>query len=75
MTAVNVIATYFAFSYIDRIGRRKLEIGGFAGMAVMAVVAAIGLGLFSGTPRIVIGMIGLSLFIASFAIGSAVPAG
>jgi SP family arabinose:H+ symporter-like MFS transporter len=69
MTAVNVIATFFAFRYIDRIGRRKLAIGGFAGMAVMAVVAAVGLGLLSGTPRIVVGMVGLSLFIASFAIG------
>jgi SP family arabinose:H+ symporter-like MFS transporter len=69
MTAVNVAATYVAFRYIDRIGRRKLAMGGFAGMAVMAVVAAIGVGLLSGTPRIVVGMIGLSLFIASFAIG------
>jgi MFS transporter, SP family, arabinose:H+ symporter len=69
MTAVNVIATYFAFRYIDRIGRRKLAIGGFAGMAVMAIIAAFGLGVLSGTPRIVVGMIGLSLFIASFAIG------
>src|SRR5947208_10048038 len=32
--AVNVIATFFAFRYIDRIGRRKLAIGGYAGMAV-----------------------------------------
>ncbi len=69
MTAVNVIATYFAFRYIDRIGRRKLAIGGYAGMAVMAVLAAAGIGLLSGTPRIVVGMTGLSLFIASFAIG------
>jgi MFS transporter, SP family, arabinose:H+ symporter len=69
MTAVNVIATFFAFRYIDRIGRRKLAIGGFAGMAVMAVVAAIGVGLLTGTPRAVVGMIGLSGFIASFAIG------
>ena len=69
MTAVNVIATYFAFRYIDRIGRRKLAMGGYAGMAVMAVVAAVGVGLLSGTPRIVVGMIGLSLFIASFAVG------
>jgi sugar porter (SP) family MFS transporter len=69
MTAVNVVATYFAFRYIDRIGRRKLALGGFAGMLVMAVVAAIGLGLLTGTPRVVVGMIGLSLFIASFAIG------
>ncbi|HEY2271279.1 MAG TPA: sugar porter family MFS transporter, partial [Jatrophihabitantaceae bacterium] len=69
MTLVNVIATYFAFRFIDRIGRRKLAMGGFAGMAFFAIVAAIGLGVLSGTPRIWVGMIGLSLFIASFAIG------
>jgi SP family arabinose:H+ symporter-like MFS transporter len=69
MTAVNVIATYFAFRYIDRIGRRKLAIGGYIGMLVMAVVAAIGLGLLTGTPRVVVGMAGLSLFIAAFAVG------
>lgn len=69
MTAVNVAATYFAFRYIDRIGRRRLAMGGYAGMAFFAVIAALGLGLLSGTPRIVVGMFGLSLFIASFAIG------
>jgi MFS family permease len=69
MTAVNVTATFFAFRYIDRIGRRKLAIGGYAGMALFAIVAAIGIGALSGTPRIVVGMIGLSFFIASFAIG------
>ena len=69
MTLVNVIATYFAFRYIDRIGRRKLAMGGFAGMAVFAVVAAIGVGTMTGTGRVWVGMIGLSLFIASFAIG------
>ncbi|HET6875971.1 MAG TPA: sugar porter family MFS transporter [Jatrophihabitans sp.] len=69
MTAVNVIATYFAFRWIDRIGRRRLAMGGFAGMAVFAVVAAIGIGLLSGVSRSVVGMIGLSFFIASFAIG------
>ena len=69
MTLVNVIATYFAFRYIDRIGRRKLAMGGFAGMAVFAVVAALGVGLMTGTGRVWVGMIGLSLFIASFAIG------
>ena len=69
MTAVNVAATYLAFRYIDRIGRRRLAMGGFAGMAVFAVVAAVGVGLLSGTPRVVVGMTGLSLFIASFAIG------
>jgi MFS transporter, SP family, arabinose:H+ symporter len=69
MTLVNVIATYFAFRYIDKIGRRKLAMGGFAGMAVFAVVAAIGVGALTGTTRVWVGMIGLSLFIASFAIG------
>ena len=48
MTAVNVAATYFGFRYIDRIGRRKLAIGGFLGMAVFALVAAAGLGILSG---------------------------
>ncbi|MFL6098532.1 MAG: sugar porter family MFS transporter [Actinomycetales bacterium] len=69
MTVVNVAATFFAFRYIDRVGRRKLAIGGYAGMAVSAVVAAIGVGLMSGTPRIVVAMIGLDAFIASFALG------
>jgi sugar porter (SP) family MFS transporter len=69
MTLVNVIATYFAFRWIDRIGRRKLAMSGYAGMAVFALVAALGVGLLTGTPRIWVGMIGLSLFIASFAIG------
>jgi sugar porter (SP) family MFS transporter len=69
MTAVNVLATYFAFRYIDRIGRRKIAIGGYLGMAVAGVVSALALGFLSGTPRIVIVMIGLDAFIASFAVG------
>jgi SP family arabinose:H+ symporter-like MFS transporter len=69
MTVVNVAATYFAFRYIDRIGRRKLAIGGFGGMAVAAIIAAVGIGLMDGVPRIVVAMIGLDLFIAAFAIG------
>ena len=69
ITAVNVISTYFAFRYIDRIGRRKLAMGGFAGMAVFGLVAAAGIGLLDGVPRAVVGMIGLSLFVSSFAIG------
>ncbi|HEY1775122.1 MAG TPA: sugar porter family MFS transporter [Solirubrobacteraceae bacterium] len=69
MTAVNVAATYFGFRYIDRIGRRKLAIGGFLGMAVFALVAAAGLGILSGTARLVLVMVGLDFFIASFAIG------
>jgi hypothetical protein len=37
MTAVNVAATYFGFRYIDRVGRRKLGLGDYTGMAVFAV--------------------------------------
>jgi len=69
MTVVNVAATYFAFRYIDKVGRRKLAIGGYIGMGVFALVAAAGLEYFTGTPRIVVVMIGLSAFIASFAVG------
>ncbi|HEX3336234.1 MAG TPA: sugar porter family MFS transporter [Jatrophihabitans sp.] len=69
MTIVNVAATYFAFRWIDKIGRRKLAIGGFGGMAVAAITAAVGIGLMTGIPRIVVAMIGLDLFIAAFAIG------
>ncbi|HKC26949.1 MAG TPA: sugar porter family MFS transporter [Jatrophihabitans sp.] len=69
MTAVNVAATYFAFRLIDKAGRRKLAMGGFTGMAVSAVIAAVGIGLMTATPRLVVAMIGLDAFIASFAIG------
>ncbi len=69
LTVVNVAATYFAFRWIDRIGRRKLAIGGYIGMALFALLAAAGLTCFTGTARIVVVMIGLAAFIASFAIG------
>jgi sugar porter (SP) family MFS transporter len=69
LTAVNVAATYFAFRWIDRKGRRKLAIGGYIGMALAALLAAAGLTFFTGTSRIVVVMIGLAAFIASFAIG------
>jgi SP family arabinose:H+ symporter-like MFS transporter len=69
MTAVNVAATYFGFRYIDKIGRRKMAIGGYIGMVLFAVVAAAGLGWLGGDARTVVVMLGLSLFIASFAVG------
>lgn len=69
MSAVNVGATYFGFKYIDRAGRRPMSMGGFSGMAVSALVAAAGLSFLTGTAKIVVVMIGLNLFIASFAIG------
>jgi len=67
--AVNVIATFFAFRYIDKFGRRKLAIGGFLGMAVSILVAAVGVEFLTGLPRVWVVMIGFSLFITAFAIG------
>jgi MFS family permease len=69
MTAVNVASTYLGFRWIDSFGRRKLAIGGYAGMIIFALVTALGLALLSGTARLVVIMIGLDFFIASFAIG------
>ena len=67
--AVNVIATYFAFRWIDRAGRRPLAMWGYAGMAVFSLVAAAGVGFLTGVPETVLVMVGFSFFITSFAIG------
>jgi MFS transporter, SP family, arabinose:H+ symporter len=69
MTAVNVASTYLGFRWIDKFGRRKLAVGGYTGMVVFALVTALGLALLSGTARLVVIMIGLDFFIASFAVG------
>jgi sugar porter (SP) family MFS transporter len=69
MTAVNVASTYLGFRWIDKFGRRALALGGYTGMIVFALVAALGLTATSGTLRLVVIMIGLDFFIASFAIG------
>jgi MFS family permease len=69
MTAVNVSSTYLGFRWIDKFGRRALAMGGYAGMIIFALVAALGLAFTSGTLRLVIIMIGLDFFIASFAVG------
>ena len=69
MTAVNVASTYLGFRWIDKFGRKALSIGGYTGMIVFALVAAFGLAALSGTARLVVIMIGLDFFIASFAIG------
>jgi MFS transporter, SP family, arabinose:H+ symporter len=66
---VNVIATYFAFRFIDRVGRRKLAMGGYLGMAIFILVAAWGVAQLTGLPQVWVVMIGFSLFISSFAIG------
>ena len=69
MTAVNVAATYLGFRWIDKFGRKPLAIGGYTGMIVSALIAALGLAALSGTLRLVVIMIGLNFFIASFAVG------
>ncbi len=69
MTAVNVASTYLGFRWIDKFGRKLLSMGGYTGMIVFALVAAAGLAFLSGTARLVVIMIGLDFFIASFAIG------
>jgi len=70
MTSVNVASTYLGFRWIDKFGRRPLAIGGYTGMIVFALVAALGLVVVpAGNWRLVVIMIGLDFFIASFAIG------
>jgi len=66
---VNVVATYFGFRFIDKAGRRPLALLGYAGMAVFMLVAAVGVAWLTGTPKIVVVMVGFSIFIASFAMG------
>ncbi len=69
LAAVNVIATFFAFRFIDRVGRRKLAMAGFLGMAIFILVAAFGVAQLTGLPRVWVVMVGFSFFITSFAIG------
>lgn len=62
--AVNVAATIFALAYVDRLGRRVLLIAGSGVMTVglgLAIIADL-----SSTP--LLGLVGLSIFIAAFAI-------
>ena len=66
---VNVIATYFAFRWIDKHGRRPLAMGGYAGMAVFMILAAAAVGFLTDIPKTVVVMVGFSFFITSFAIG------
>jgi len=67
--AVNVVATYFGFRWIDKVGRRPLALGGYVGMTVFMLVATIGIAFLTGLPKQFVVMIGFSLFITSFAIG------
>jgi MFS transporter, SP family, arabinose:H+ symporter len=67
--AVNVITTYFAFRWIDKLGRRPLAIGGYIGMSLFILLASLGVAFLTGIPKITIVMVGFSFFIASFAVG------
>jgi SP family arabinose:H+ symporter-like MFS transporter len=69
LAAVNVVATYFGFRWIDKVGRRALALGGYLGMATFILLAAVGVGFISGVPKVVLVMVGFSFFITSFAIG------
>jgi MFS transporter, SP family, arabinose:H+ symporter len=67
--AVNVVATYFAFRWIDKLGRRPLAIFGYMGMTVFILIGALGVAFLVGIPQVVLVMVGFSFFITSFAIG------
>jgi sugar porter (SP) family MFS transporter len=69
LAVVNVIATYFAFRFIDKIGRRRLAIGAYSAMVVFLLIGAAGTQFTTGTARLVIVMIAFALFISAFAIG------
>lgn len=69
LAVVNVIATYFAFRFIDSVGRRRLAIGAYIGMAVFLVVGAYGASFLHGVAQLVVVMVGFALFISCFAIG------
>ncbi len=65
----NVGATYFAFRFIDRVGRRKLAMGGYAGMALFMLIGALLYTTTAGTARGILVTAALTLFVISFAIG------
>jgi len=67
--AVNVVATYFAFRWIDKVGRRPLAMWGYVGMTVFILLAAAGVAFLTDIPKTVVVMVGFSFFITSFAIG------
>src|SRR6201988_5483622 len=58
--AVNVVATYFAFRWIDKVGRRPLAMWGYAGMTVFILLAAFGVAFLTHLPKTVVVMVGFS---------------
>jgi MFS family permease len=69
LAVVNVIATYFAFRFIDKVGRRRLAIGAYSSMIVFLLIGAAGTAFTTGTARLIIIMVAFALFISAFAIG------
>ena len=69
LAVVNVIATFFAFRYIDRVGRRRLAIGAYLLMIIFLLVGAVGASFLHGFVQLVVVVVGFALFIACFAIG------
>ncbi|HEX4214488.1 MAG TPA: sugar porter family MFS transporter [Candidatus Dormibacteraeota bacterium] len=69
LAIVNVISTFFAFRYIDRVGRRLLGMGAYTGMFVFLLVGAAGAAYLHGVAQLILIMVGFALFIACFAIG------
>ncbi len=72
---VNVLATFIAVGYVDRFGRKPLLRAGLIGMALSLTVVGIGFHLLDGqsgakggeSPTAVMTLVGLVVFIASFA--------
>jgi MFS transporter, SP family, arabinose:H+ symporter len=69
LAIINVISTYFAFRFIDKIGRRKLAMAAYVGMTVFLIIGAWGATFLTGIPQLLVIMVGFGLFIACFAIG------
>jgi MFS family permease len=69
LAVVNVAATYFAFRFIDKVGRRRLAMGAYLLMTVFLLIGAYGASFLHGTAQLVLIMISFALFISCFAIG------
>ncbi len=69
LAVVNVAATYFAFRFIDKVGRRRLAMGAYTVMLVFLLVGAFGAAFLHGLAELLVIMVGFAIFISAFAIG------
>ncbi len=69
LAIVNVAATYFAFRFIDKVGRRRLAMGAYVVMALFLLVGAFGAAFLHGFAQLIVIMVGFAFFISAFAIG------